>query len=73
MKSTAISGYVDTGGASVFYVAKAARAERNEGLAGMPVRACGMMEDDNYPIKTGSGNLRHTTRQNFIQPSSRSP
>ena len=25
---------------------------------------CGMMEDDAYPIKTGSGNLRETKRRN---------
>jgi site-specific DNA-methyltransferase (adenine-specific) len=29
-----------------------------------PERLCGMMEDDNYPIKTGSGNLRETKRKN---------
>ncbi len=30
----------------------------------MPLKECGMMEDDNYAIKTGSGNLRDTKRQN---------
>jgi DNA modification methylase len=27
-------------------------------------KLCGMMEDDNYAIKTGSGNLRETKRKN---------
>lgn len=55
----------DSGGASrFFYIAKASRSERNAGLEGLPERKCGMMEDDNYPIKTGSGNLRDTRRQN---------
>ena len=50
--------------ARFFYCAKSSRAERNAGLEGMPEVACGMMEDDNYPIKTGSGKLRETKRQN---------
>lgn len=53
----------DSGGASrFFYCAKASAKERN---AGMEEKLCGMMEDDNYPIKTGSGNLRETKRQNY--------
>lgn len=57
--------YGDAGGASrFFYCAKASRAERDAGLGDMPEVACGMMEDDNYPIKTGSGNLRATKRRN---------
>ena len=57
---------IDSGGASrFFYCAKASSSERNAGLDGMPLKECGMMEDDNYPIKTGSGNLRDTKRQNF--------
>jgi DNA modification methylase len=47
-----------------FYVAKASASERNAGLEGMPEIKCGMLEDDNYPIKTGAGNLRNTRRQN---------
>jgi len=47
-----------------FYCAKASSSERNEGLEGFPLQRCGMLEDDNYPIKTGSGNLRDTKRQN---------
>ena len=55
----------DSGSAArFFYCAKASRAERNAGLEGMPEVACGMMEDDAYPIKTGSGNLRNTKRTN---------
>jgi site-specific DNA-methyltransferase (adenine-specific) len=46
------------------YAAKASRRDRNDGCEGMESHACGMMEDDNYPIKTGSGNLRDTRRQN---------
>lgn len=48
-----------------FYCAKPSKAERNLGCGDLPERECGMMEDDNYPIKTGSGNLRDTKRQNF--------
>ncbi len=50
--------------ARFFYAAKASRSERDAGLDGMPLRECGMMEDDAYPIKTGSGNLRETKRRN---------
>ena len=50
--------------ASLFYCAKASRSERDAGLDGMPEKACGMMEDDNYDIKTGSGNLRDTKGRN---------
>ena len=52
------------GGASrFFYTAKASRAERDHLIDAIP-EPCGMMEDDNYPIKTGSGNLRDTRRKN---------
>jgi hypothetical protein len=50
--------------ARFFYCAKASKAERDRGLEGIPEQCCGMMEDDNYPIKTGSGNLRDTKRHN---------
>lgn len=50
--------------ARYFYCAKASSRERSAGLGGFEEKACGMMEDDNYPIKTGSGNLRNTTRRN---------
>jgi len=54
----------DSGSASrFFYCAKASRSEREAGLSGEAV-PCGMMEDDNYLIKTGSGNLRDTKRIN---------
>lgn len=53
------------GASRFFYVAKASKRERNEGLEGMPLVKCGMMEDDNYEIKTGSGNPRDTKNQNF--------
>lgn len=55
----------DSGGASrFFYCAKASKQDRDEGLEGMPLKECGMMEDDNYPIETGSGNIRETKRRN---------
>lgn len=57
--------YGDIGGAArFFYCPKSSSAERNAGLEGMEKVACGMMEDDNYPIKTGSGKLRDTKREN---------
>jgi site-specific DNA-methyltransferase (adenine-specific) len=45
-------------------VPKASTGERDYGL-NLPSTRCGMMEDDNYPIKTGSGNLRNTKRKNI--------
>ena len=48
----------------IFYCAKTSKIERNAGLDDFEEVACGMMEDDNYPIKTGSGNLRHTKNRN---------
>jgi DNA modification methylase len=60
-----IRGYNDTGStARFFYCAKASKADRDEGLSGFEAKLCGMMEDDAYPIKTGSGNLRETKRSN---------
>lgn len=61
-----LQGIKDSGGVSrFFYCAKASSSERNAGLEGMPLKKCDMMEDDNYPIETGSGNLRDTKRQNY--------
>jgi site-specific DNA-methyltransferase (adenine-specific) len=58
-------GFNDTGSAArFFYCAKASKADRDEGCEGMPSVACGTMEDDNYDIKTGSGNSRDTQRRN---------
>ncbi len=58
-------GIEDAGTAArFFYCAKASKAERDAGLADLPLVDCGMMEDDAYPIKTGSGNLRDTKRKN---------
>lgn len=55
----------DSGSAArFFYAAKASRADRDEGCGGMPLSACGMMEDDSFDIKTGSGNSRDTKRRN---------
>jgi site-specific DNA-methyltransferase (adenine-specific) len=55
----------ETGSAArFFYCAKASKKDRDEGCDNMPLKECGMMEDDNYPIKTGSGNLRETKRKN---------
>lgn len=48
-----------------FYCAKASKSERNRGCEALPEIACGTMEDDNYEIKTGSGNIRNTMRRNF--------
>lgn len=47
------------------YGAKANNRDRSEGCEGLDVKSCGMMEDDNYAIKTGAGNLRDTKRSNF--------
>lgn len=58
--STASSG----GASRFFYCPKASKADRDEGMEGMPLKECGMMEDDNYPIETGSGNIRDTKRRN---------
>lgn len=56
--------YIDSGSAArFFYCAKASKKDRDEGLD-CPEQLCGMMEDDNYPIKTGSGNPRQTKRKN---------
>ncbi len=46
------------------YVPKTANWERDAGLGDYPLQNVGMMEDDNYPIETGSGNLRDTKRRN---------
>ena len=51
--------------ARFFYCAKASKADRDEGLEHPPEQECGMMEDDNYAIKTGSGKLRNTKRANI--------
>ena len=50
--------------ARFFYAAKASQEERNLGCEGLAKQSCGMMKDNNYPIKTGSGNLRDTKRRN---------
>lgn len=50
--------------ARFFYCAKASKKDRDEGLEGFDIKLCGLMEDDAYPIKTGSGNLRNTKRAN---------
>ena len=59
-------GMSDNGGSAArfFYCAKASKQDRDEGCGELPLSDCGMMEDDNYPIKTGSGNLRETKRHN---------
>jgi site-specific DNA-methyltransferase (adenine-specific) len=55
----------DSGSAArFFYCAKASKQDRDEGCGELPLSDYGMMEDDNYPIKTGSGNLRETKRHN---------
>jgi site-specific DNA-methyltransferase (adenine-specific) len=58
-------GFGDSGSAArFFYCAKASQAERDAGIEGLPEVPCGMMEDDAYDIKTGSGNSRDTRRRN---------
>ena len=55
----------DSGSAArFFYCAKASKQDRDEGCDSMQPVNCGLMEDDNYPIETGSGNLRNTQRRN---------
>jgi DNA modification methylase len=60
-------GHNDTGGASrFFYVAKASKRDRNEGLEGLPeVRTGAMSATQDGTMLTGSGNERTTSRQNF--------
>lgn len=58
-------GYNGEGSAArFFYCAKASKKDRDENLEGFEEKNCGMMEDDNYDIKTGSGNSRDTKRKN---------
>ena len=65
MTDTTVRGHNDSGSAArFFYCAKASKQDRDEGCDELPLSDCGMMEDDNYPIKTGSGNLRETKRRN---------
>lgn len=62
---TTLRGFQDSGSsARFFYCAKASKQDRDEGLDSMQPVNCGLMEDDNYPIKTGSGNIRNTQRRN---------
>ncbi len=57
----------DSGGASrFFYVAKASKRDRNEGLDRLPVVRTGAMSaTQDGTMLTGSGNERTTSRQNF--------
>jgi len=59
-------GHDDNGGSAArfFYCAKASKKDRDEHCSDLPLTKCGLLEDDNYPIKTGSGNLRDTKRHN---------
>ena len=62
---TTARGHADTGSAArFFYCAKASKRDRDEGCEGLDLTPCGTMEDDNYDIKTGSGNSRNTQRRN---------
>jgi site-specific DNA-methyltransferase (adenine-specific) len=61
----AYTGFLDSGSAArFFYCAKACKGDRDKELDEFEFRACGMMEDDAYPITTGSGNIRDTKRRN---------
>jgi DNA modification methylase len=69
------TGHTDSGGASrFFYVAKASKLDRNEGLEELPeVRTGAMSATADGTMLTGSGNERNTTRQNFhptVKPTS---
>jgi hypothetical protein len=66
-ENTGIRDFGDTGGASrFFYVAKASKRDRNEGLEDLPeVRTGAMSATTDGTMLTGSGNERNTTRQNF--------
>jgi site-specific DNA-methyltransferase (adenine-specific) len=60
--------YGDSGGASrFFYVAKASKRDRNEGLEELSLTEMGRNQSslDGGKILTGSGNERTNTRQNF--------
>jgi site-specific DNA-methyltransferase (adenine-specific) len=60
-------GFGGSGGASRFYyVAKASKRDRNEGLEDLPqIRTGAMSATADGSMLTGSGNERTTTRQNF--------
>jgi site-specific DNA-methyltransferase (adenine-specific) len=63
-----IRGHSDSGGASrFFYVAKASKRDRNEGLDQLPEIQMGRNQSslDGGKILTGSGNERSNTKQNF--------
>jgi DNA modification methylase len=62
-----VRGHSDSGGASRFYyVAKASKRDRNEGLDELPeIRTGAMSATADGSMLTGSGNERTTTRQNF--------
>lgn len=63
--SIPITGFGDNGSAArFFYCAKATAKDRDDGLEEFELKSCGMMEDDNYDIKTGSGKPRNTKRRN---------
>jgi site-specific DNA-methyltransferase (adenine-specific) len=49
----------------LFYCGKATKRDRDSGCEELNLVACGLMEDDNYNIKTGSGNSRDTKRHNY--------
>jgi site-specific DNA-methyltransferase (adenine-specific) len=59
--------YADSGGASrFFYVAKASKRDRNEGLEELEAQRTGAMQATaDGSMLTGSGNERTTVRQNF--------
>ena len=61
-------GHNDSGGASrFFYVAKANKRDRNEGLDELPEQEMGRNQSslDGGKMLTGSGNQRSNTKQNF--------
>lgn len=56
-------GYGDTGSAArFFYTAKSSTAERNAGLEGLPLKAAGLHDDDNYR-QPGERKANHTAPQ----------
>ena len=69
------TGHSDSGGGSrFFYVAKASKRDRNEGLEELPeLRTGAMSATADGTMLTGSGNERNTRRQNFhptVKPTS---
>jgi DNA modification methylase len=68
----ASEGAVDTGdtgtAARFYYCAKASKADRDEGLEGMPSVKCGLMQDDAYEWKGDDKHAPHNTARRNTHP-----